>query len=110
MQRLFLKVNKRVVSTVCPLDRTVTQLLHDKPNIDELMANLALAVMDLIHFAQLILQKLCNARQCNAQSPLHLSLAMAAITRPTVERTPLRRHRPARCSSARRSSSTPSPT
>ena len=42
-QRLHIKVNLRVVSTVCPLDRTVTQLLHNKPNIDELVANIALA-------------------------------------------------------------------
>ena len=60
-QRLYLKVNLRVVSAVYPRDRTVTQLLHNKPNTVELMVNIALAEMDLIHFASLILQKLCNA-------------------------------------------------
>ena len=60
-QRLYIKVNLRVVSTVCPLDRTVTQLLHNKQNADELMANLTPAEMDLTHFAPLILQGLCNA-------------------------------------------------
>ena len=41
-QRLYLNVNPRVVSAVCPRDRTVTQLLHNKPIADELMVNLAL--------------------------------------------------------------------
>ena len=60
-QRLYLNVNPRVVSTFYTRDATVSQLLHNKPNVDELMANLAPAEMDLIHFAPLILQKLCNA-------------------------------------------------
>ena len=51
-QRLHLNVNLRDVSTIYPRDMTVTQLLHKKPNIDELMANLSLAEMDLIHFAR----------------------------------------------------------
>ena len=51
-QRLCLKVNLRVDSAICPRDRTVTQPLHDNANTDELTAHLALAVMDLIHFAR----------------------------------------------------------
>ena len=86
---MFLKVNLRVVSTVCPLDRTVTQLLHDKPNIDELMVNLALAVIDLIHFAQLILQKLCNALLTKREVGIwHFFETIAAFTWPTIERAP----------------------
>ena len=54
--QLYLKVNMCVVSTVSPCDRTVTQLLHNKPTTDELTANIALAEMDFIHFAPLILQ------------------------------------------------------
>ena len=38
MQRLCIKVNLRVVSTVYPRDKTLQQLLHNKPNTDELMA------------------------------------------------------------------------
>ena len=52
MQRLYLKVNPRVVSAVYPCDRAVSQPLHNKPNTDELMANLALIEMDLIHIAR----------------------------------------------------------
>ena len=40
-QRLHIKVNLGVVSTVYPRDRTVTGLLHNRPNIDELTANIA---------------------------------------------------------------------
>ena len=46
--QLYLKVNLRVVTTVYPRVMTVLQLLHDKPNTDGLMANLAVAVMNLI--------------------------------------------------------------
>ena len=55
-QRLYLQVNPRVVSAVYSPDTTVTQLLHNKPITDELMAHLALAEMDLIHIAPLILK------------------------------------------------------
>ena len=48
-QRLYLNVNPRVVATVNPRDRTVIQQLHNKPNTDELMADIALAE-NLIHF------------------------------------------------------------
>ena len=40
-ERLYINVNLGVVSTVYPRDRTVTHLLHKKPNTDELMANIA---------------------------------------------------------------------
>ena len=59
-QRLYLKVTLRVVSTVSPRDRTVTQLLDNKPITDEITAHIALAVTDLIHIAPLPLQGLCN--------------------------------------------------
>ena len=39
-QRLYLKVNLRVVSAVYPRDMTVTQQLHNKPNTNKLLANL----------------------------------------------------------------------
>ena len=51
-QRLYLMANVRVVSAVYPRDATVSQLLHNKPNIDELTGNLAPAEMDLIQFAR----------------------------------------------------------
>ena len=51
-QRLHTKVNQRVILTVIPHDRTVTQLRHNKPNTDELMDNIALTETDLIHFAR----------------------------------------------------------
>ena len=41
MERLYIKVALGVVSTVYPRDKTVTHLLHNRPNIDELMANIA---------------------------------------------------------------------
>ena len=43
-----------------PTRQDFTQQLHNKPTTDELMANLALADMDLIHIAPLILQGLYN--------------------------------------------------
>ena len=49
--QLCLKVTMRVVSTVNSCDRSVTQLLHNKPITYELMSNLSLAVMEHIHFA-----------------------------------------------------------
>ena len=39
MPRLGLKANLRLVSTACPLDMTLTQLLRNKPITYELMAN-----------------------------------------------------------------------
>ena len=54
-QRLYINANLRVVSTIYPRDMSVTQL-YNKPNIDELMANLAPSVMGLIPFAPLILE------------------------------------------------------
>ena len=67
-QRLHLKVNLRVVVTVYPPDRTISQLLHNKPNTDELIANLALAVMGLIPFAPLILQSSATRSSPNVRS------------------------------------------
>ena len=50
-QRLYVKVNHREDSTPFPLDRTVTQLLHNRQNADEVMANLAFDHMDLTRSA-----------------------------------------------------------
>ena len=50
-RRLDIKINPGVVLTVCPRDRSVSQLLHNKPMTIELTANIPLAVMELIHFA-----------------------------------------------------------
>ena len=58
-QWLSIKVNLRVVSTVNPLDKTVTQLLHNKTITDETGANLAPAETEPIHFPA-HLAKLCN--------------------------------------------------
>ena len=75
-QSLYLNGNLCVVSTICPPDRTVTQLL-----------------------------------QSNLQSPRHLSLLMAAITRITIKRAPdAQLDDLPRRSTARRFLSTPSPT
>ena len=54
--QLSIKAILRVVSTVCPRDRTVTGLLHNKPTTNGLMANFTLAEMDIINLAPLILQ------------------------------------------------------
>ena len=88
-ERLNIKVNPRVVSTVCPRDRTVTQLLHNKPISDERMANIALAEIDLIHLAPLTLQRLCNALLTKREDVIFRFFeSMAAITRVTIERAP----------------------
>ena len=58
--RLYTKVNLRVVSTVYPRDKTVAQLLHNKPNTNELMENIALAEMDSSS-SPLILKRLQRA-------------------------------------------------
>ena len=88
-QRLYLNVNLRVVLTFNPRDKTVTHLLYNKPITDELMANLALALIDLIHFAPLILQKLCNALLSKREEVVwRFFYLMAAITQLTIERAP----------------------
>ena len=61
MRRLYLKANLRVVSAVYPRDKAVSQLLHKKPNTNELTGNFAPTEMDLIHLSSSILQKLCNS-------------------------------------------------
>ena len=87
--QLHIKVNLRVVSTVCPLDSTVTQPLHNKPNTDDLLANIALAVMDLIHFAHLILQKLYNSLLTKREDVVcRFFQTTATITRLTIEGAP----------------------
>ena len=109
-QRAYLKVTLRVVSTVYPHDRTVTRPLHNKPIPDELMAILAPAEMDLIHFAPLILQKLCNA----------LLTKREMLSGTTSKQWPASRGSPSKvlptpthtlhCSTTHRSSRTPPPT
>ena len=86
-QRLSIKANLRLVSTLYPRDRTVTHLPHNKPNTDGLMANLALAVMDLIHFAPSSLKTLCNALLTKREDVImRFFEPLAAITRLTIKR------------------------
>ena len=86
-QRLYLKDNLGVVSTVNPRDETVTQLLHNKPNTDELAANIALAEMDLTHFAP-HLEK--TATHCTPREDVIWPFfePTVAITRLAIERAP----------------------
>ena len=112
-QRLCLKVTLRVVSTVYPRDRTVTQLLHNNPINDELTGNLGLAEIDLTSYAPLILQRLGNALLTTLEDViLRFFSTMAAITCLTIERAPdtlAQLYDLPRRSTARCSSSTPSP-
>ena len=110
-QRLSIKDNLRVVLTFNPGERTVTQLPHNKPNADELMANLALAEMNLIHFPLPILQKLCNTLLTKREDVIRRFKTMSAITWLTIEvlPTPTRSDLPRR-SPFHPSSSTRSPT
>ena len=85
-ERLYINVNLRVVSTVYPRDRAVTRLLHNKPNTDELMSNIALAETDLIHIAPLPLQGLCNALLTKSEDVIWpFPETIAAITRLAIE-------------------------
>ena len=59
-ERLYLNANIRVVSTVYPRDKTVTQLLHNKPITNGLTGNLAIAEIDLTNFAP------SSCKDCNA--------------------------------------------
>ena len=88
-QRLSIKVNLRVVLTVFLPDMTVSQLRHNRPITDELLANLALTEVDFIHFTPLILQRLCNALLTKCDDVTRrLFETMAAIARLTIDRTP----------------------
>ena len=86
-QMLYLKVNLRFVSAVFRRDMTLTRLLFNKPNTDELMANLAPAEMDLIHLSSLILQKLCYTLLTKRKDVIWCFFeTMSYITRLTIER------------------------
>ena len=71
----------RVVSTVNPGDKTVTQLLHHKPISDERMANSALSEMDLIHLAPLILQGLYTALLTKREDVIYTSSKQSPLSR-----------------------------
>ena len=64
--QLSIKAILRVVSTVCPRDRTVTGLLHNKPTTNGLMANFTLAEVDLVYLTPLILQG--SATRCSPRA------------------------------------------
>ena len=86
MRRLYLKANRRVVSAVYLRDKAVSQLLHKKPNTNELTGNFALAEMDLNHFAPLIMQRHCNALLTRCENVIFcFSETVAPITRLAIE-------------------------
>ena len=85
-QRLSIKVTLRVVSTVYPRDRTVTHLLHNKQNTDELTGNFAIHEMDLNHFAPLIMQRHYNGLLTRCENVIFcFSETVAPITRLAIE-------------------------
>ena len=91
-QRLHYNVNLRVVSTIYPRDMSVTQL-YNKPNIDELMANLAPSVMGLIPFAPLILENFATRSSPSART---FSGASTKQCPPSVPHRAPPRRRPAK--------------
>ena len=87
-QQLHLNVNLRVISTVSTRDRTVTQLLHNKPNTDELTCHFAPASMDLIDFTPLILQGLYNALLTKHEDAIRASSKQWQPSRASLCTTP----------------------
>ena len=86
MRRLYIKANLHVVSAVYPRDKAVSQLLHKKPNTNELTGNFALAEMDLNHFAPLIMQRHCNALLTRCENVIfRFSETVAPIPRLAIE-------------------------
>ena len=103
MQRLYLKVTLRVVSTVYRRDRAVSHLPHNKPNTDKHMANIAITEIDLIHFAPLILQGSTTPHESHHAPPRHPRQSRRALARharhqplplPAARAAPHRPHRP----------------
>ena len=87
-QRLYLKVNLRVVLAVYPRDMTVTQQLHNKPNTNKLLANLP-PPRWISATPPLILQGLCNTLLTKREAVTRRFFkTMAAITRLTIEGVP----------------------
>ena len=87
--------------------------LHNTPITNGFTGNLAIAEVDLNHFAPRILQRLCNTLLTKRDDVIwRFFETMAAIMRLTIECSPdtLARSDLPRRSAARRSSSTPSPT
>ena len=114
-QRLHTKVNLRVVSTVSPRDVTVQQLLHNMVITDELTANLAPTEMDIIQITPLILERLCITLVTKRDDVIRgFFETIAIITFLSLHHpdtiTQLVDLLPARRSTVRRSSTTPSPT